>query len=253
MITISTLLYEGNYRSVLAEEGWFLNYDSDLVSKKLIAVNNVKDRKFIHELLQRTGKYHSKIEFFFVEDLESECIQFFNLNIDKKATQGYYYIIPYFALTLHVNDGFFFHVSEDCSRDIRFSNEYIEASVKEIATNDKILVTTIGWGFPKQSHGYDVGEWEQIETFRLKNKTEPENNNFWHSVGFVDQIFIANANKLKSVNYNIETYDNPIYHGPWYCPNSWERRVAEYMYKNDLYRGVWKKSEDYYIHPGHTL
>jgi hypothetical protein len=37
-------------------------------------------------------------EYFFVEDYEKQAIDFFNLDIDKKTTIGYYYIIPYFSL-----------------------------------------------------------------------------------------------------------------------------------------------------------
>lgn len=253
MVKLTTLLYEGNYKKILNSDSWFLNYSSSKIDKKIIVVNNVNNRKEIEQLIEHIKNNYSNIEYFFVEDYEKEAIEYFNLDIDKNSTLGYYYIIPYFAIILHINSGFFLHVSEDCTNNIVISEDYISASVEEISTNNRILVTTIGWGIPKQSNGYDVGEWEEIETFRLKNKKEPNSQNFWHSIGFVDQVFMANAEKLKMLNYNIQTYDNPIYHGPWYCPNSWERRVAEYMYKNDVYRGVWKNCEEYYIHPGHSL
>lgn len=246
---LSTLLYEGNKKAILDQSGWFLNFRSSVIRSKLIIVNNVDNREELSEILESIRG----VKHFFVEDYEQEAIERFKLDIDKKNTLGYYYIIPYFCLLLYLDHGFVFHVSDDCMKEIVFSDEFLVESMKEISSNPRIPVTTLNWGRAGQSYGYDVGHWEQIESFRLKGKKEPEMEQFWYSFGFVDQVFVASVDKLKDVNYNLETYDNPIYQGPWYCPNSWERRLAEYMYKNDQYRGVWKRSDHYYIHPGHKL
>jgi len=250
---LNTILYDGNYRELLDESGWFLNYKSPVIKRKLITVNNVASRGYIEDLLQKCKAEHDNVDYIFVSDYEQAAISHFGLDINKDTTQGYYYIIPYFALILHLKEGYVFNVSDDCMKDIRFDDSFLIQSMAEMNTNPQIPVTTLGWGPPKQSFGYDVGEWEQIATFRLKNKVEPDMADFWYSVGFVDQVFVGDIAKLMKMDYNIATYDNPIYHGPWYCPNSWERRVAENMYHNNQYRGVWKKSEHYYMHPGHKL
>jgi hypothetical protein len=251
-MVLNTILYENNYTKILTDSNWFLNYKSDIITKKLITVNNVTSRDFIeYELNNWKEKYN--FDYFFVEDYEKESIEFFNLDIDKKTTLGYYYIIPYFSLITFLKNGFVFNVSQDCTETLYFDDNFLIESIKEISSNEKIPVTTLNWNLPKHSNGYDVGKWEEIETFRYKEKIENNLKHFWYSVGFVDQIFIASIDKLKHINYNLTSYDNPIYHGPWYCPNSWERRVAEFMYKNDQYRGVWKQSNHYYIHPGHSL
>ena len=249
---LNTVLYQGNYKDILDETSWFLNYNSQVITKKLITVNNVDDRSTMENILN-LWKDKFGFDYFFVEDYEKQAREFFKLDINREKTLGYYYIISYFALTIYLESGFVFNVSSDCSKDIFFDDNFLIESKKEILNNDKIPVTTLSWGHAKQSFGKDVGEWEEEETFRLKNKVEPSLDNFWMSIGFVDQVFIASVDKLKKIDYNLETYDNPIYHGPWYCPNSWERRVAEYMYKNDQYRGVWKNNQHYYIHPGHSL
>jgi hypothetical protein len=253
MIVLNTLLYHGNASDLLRDDNWFLNYKSDLVSKKLITVNNVHDRNDMIVSLEAVKLKDPNLDYYFVEDYETRAIEYFKLDVDKNTTQGYYYIIPYFALILHLEKGFVFNVSDDCMKEIFFDDEFIKESIKEISNNDKIPVTTLGWGKPQSSFGYDVGEWEQIETFKFQERSEPEMEHFWHSIGFVDQVFIGSIDKLKNLDYNLTTYDNTIYHGPWYCPNSWERRVAEYMHKNRMYRGVWKNANQYYIHPGHKL
>jgi hypothetical protein len=250
---LSTLLYDGNIDELLSDSGWFLNFKSPVIQRKLIIINNVHDRQLTENKIISCTSKHNNIEYFFVSDFEQAAIDFFKLDIDKYVTKGYYYIIPYFALMYKLRSGFIFHVSDDCMKELKFSDSFLIESMKEISNNSKIPVTTLGWGLPKSSMGYDVGEWEQIETFRLKQKTESDMESFWHSIGFVDQVFIASIEKLIDFDYNLGTHDNPIYHGPWYCPDSWEQRVAEYMYKNDMYRGVWKTSNEYYIHPGHKL
>lgn len=247
MITISTLLYQGNYIDLFKEDSWFLNYSPKFDHKKLILVNNVNDRDYIEYRLSEIKEKH-KIEFSFMEDVEKDCIKDFKLDINRESTLGYYYIIPYFALLKKVDTEFVFHISEDCTKTINFDEDFVLSSIEELKSNKKLISTTINWGTPASSMGYDTGEWEQISSFKFKNKKEKTNDKFWYSFGFSDQVFIAEIKSLKSVDYNLQTRENPICFGTPYCPDSWERRVSEYMYQNDLYRGVWKNNKNYYIH-----
>jgi hypothetical protein len=247
-MVLNTLLYENNYKKILNDFSWFFNYQSTIITKKLITVNNVNDRNFIEaELNFWKEKYN--FEYFFVDNYEKQAIEYFKLDLNKQTTIGYYYIIPYFCLILFLNEGFVLHVSEDCTQQLYFDDNFLIESKKEILNNNKILSTILSFGYPKQSFGKDIGEWEEEETFRVNHKIEPSLDNFWMSIGFSDQIFVASIDKLKKINYNLETYDNPIHStGPSYCPNSWERRVAEHLYKNNQYRGIWKNNQHYYIH-----
>jgi hypothetical protein len=129
---------------------------------------------------------------------------------------------------------------------------FLIESKKEILNNDKIPLTTLCWEYPnfKERFGHDVGQWEQEETFRIKNKVEPSLNNFWISMGFSEQFFVASVDKLKKMDYNLQKATNPFHaYGPPYCPTSWEKRVAHYIYNNDQYRGIWKNTQHYYKHP----
>lgn len=252
MITITTILFQGNYQKILNPDSWFLNYNPTYDNKKLIVVNNVNDRPQIEILLNDYKKQFS-FDYFFVEDYEQESIKYFNLDIDKNKTVGYYYIIPYFTLILKLETDFVFHISEDCMNKIFFDESFISNSIEEIQNNPFIFSTTLSWGTKGASMGYDVGEWEQICTFRYKNKTEEENKKFWYTIGFSDQVFVSSKNKLIVPNYILDpsyvrSGDSPTCQGVPYCPESWERRVSEYIYKNDMYRGVWKNHNHYYLH-----
>ena len=67
-----------------------------------------------------------------------------------------------------------------------------------------------GVGLTMSSNGqYCVGEWEQMESFRYKQKIETNIENFWYSFSFVDQLFVASIDRLMTLDYNISSYDNP--------------------------------------------
>lgn len=252
MITVSTLLYQGNYSKILNENSWFSKYNPDYEHKKLIVVNNVQDKEYINfALSEYKNKFH--VDYFFVEDFEKSCIDTFNLNIDKDKTIGYFYIIPYFALTIKLDTDYVFHVSEDCTKTINFDDTYVIDSINEIEKNELMFCTALSWGPKGASMGYDIGEWEQMCTFKYKNKVEENNEKYWYTVGFSDQVFVASKKKLMDAKYELNPSfvggdSCPTCRGTSYCPESWERRVSEYMLENNMYRGVWKNNDHYYLH-----
>jgi hypothetical protein len=243
-LTLTTLLYEGNKNSVLKDDGWFLNFSSPKISEKLITINNVNNKREIEDRLRN----YPSIKYFFVEDYEDEVKQFFKVDISKEKTVGYYYVIPYFCMIHNCKTDFLLNVSDDCTTVVNISEDYLDASMDELSTLNTIASTTISWGPPKSSYGYDVGQFEEMETFRIKNRSEKSNISFWHTVGFSDQIFMIRPSLFKQMDYNLPTRDNVMCKGTSYCPNSWERMVGEYLYQNNLYRGVWKNENEYYRH-----
>ena len=43
MITLSTTVYEKNFKFVLNDQSWFYKYKSPLVTKKNVTINNIKN------------------------------------------------------------------------------------------------------------------------------------------------------------------------------------------------------------------
>lgn len=252
MITVSTLLYQGNYNNILSENSWIVKYSPNYDHKKLIVVNNVQDRYYLETLLEEYKNIHN-VDYFFVEDYEKDCIDTFNLDIDRNKTIGYFYIIPYLALALKLDTEHVFMVSDDCTNTIIFEEDYVIDSIKEVENNPLVFSTSLNWGPKGSSMGYDVGEWEQINTYKCKNKAENHNDKFWYTIGFSDQVFITSKKNLMRAEYNIDRdfiipSECPTCQGTPYCPESWERRVSEYIHRNNMYRGVWKNNDHYYIH-----
>ena len=245
-LVLTTLLYEGNYEKILTPTSWFLGYQSASINSKLIIVNNVNDRIAMEERLKEVQRLHPSLDYFFVDDYEQQAIDWFKLDIDKHTTIGYYYIIPYFATLLKLQTGLMLHVSDDCPFSNDLPDEFIVDSCDEVLSNKNMPLTTLSWGVPKSSFGYDPGQWEEIDICRIKQVSGLENVKFWHTTWFSDQVFLANVDSLKNMNYNRDTRDMNI--GTSYCPDSFERRLSEELYHANLYQGVWKQSQYYYIH-----
>jgi hypothetical protein len=210
MITLTTIVWEKNYKKVLDPGSFFMQYKG----KKVLVVNNVTSEI----------NYDGKI--LYVKDHAEEAKKFFKLDIDE-STKGYYYTMAYFVMLLKI-DGYILNVSDDCIA--KFEADFIKNSVEELILNPKVLTTTLEWG-------EGVGKGEMVD----------ESPNFYYSKGFSDQVFFADTETLRGLDYNIvDDWDyyglavygsNAVHHGG----NSFEKRLATYMKHNNLYRGIYKK------------
>ena len=79
MITLNTIIYEGNFNEFLKSDNWFFTFKSKYITKKLITVNN----------LTSIGKFNEKInelkldydfDIVFVSDQTDTVKKHFNLN-----------------------------------------------------------------------------------------------------------------------------------------------------------------------------
>lgn len=207
MITLTTIVYDGNIDRVLAPDSYFSTYKG----KKLLVVNNL------------TKEINTEFETLNVNDHKEEAKKFFKLDIGEN-TKGYWYTIPYFVMLLKIK-GHILNVSSDCK--VSFEDDFIKDSIEELKNPD-VLSTTLEW-LP------DVGKHEAVK----------ESDKFYYSKGFSDQVFIADVDKLRNVDYNT-TYDfdyyglganGEVFHGG----NSFEKRLATYMRKEGKFRGIYKK------------
>ena len=245
MVTVSTLLYEGNYKYILDNSSWFLNYSPNYPHKKLIIVNNVNNREEITNKLEETKKQYF-FDYFFVDDYEEMAKEYFKLDITKETTRGYYYQIPYYSLLMYVDTEYIFHVSDDCSKNFYVADDFILSSIDELEKNPSIFTTSLSWGRPniENSFGYELGEYEELMAF--KKRPNLSNDKFYHTEGFTDQVFFSKTSNLKSVNYNLYKINGSPCEWVDYCPRCWESRVCEYTYQIGSYRGIWKDSNYYY-------
>jgi hypothetical protein len=254
MITLNTILYEGNFVKYLTDDCWFFTFKSKYITKKLLTINNLTSIELFNELINKLKVKHD-FDVVFVSDYDTEAIKKFNLNMDANSI-GYWYSIPYFVDILTITTPFIFNVSSDCCDEIKVNDDYFEKSINILNGDNDYPVTTLPWGehwgtvgVPNgiPSHVSCVGEWEQLN---LPEYTiEKALDDFWCSGVFSDQVFIGHIDKLKAIDYNcpkMGRYNGPPYGGS----NAFEARLSEYLAKNNLFRLIFKNKELYYKHIG---
>ena len=252
MITLNTIVYEGNFKEVLHENSWFFNFESIFITKKMLIINNLTSIDLFNNLFSELkNKYDFDIVF--VDDYVNQSLDFFKLNMDSTSV-GYYYSIPYFVAILNSKTPFIFNVSSDCCNPIKINDSYFEKSIKILNDYNDFLITTLPWGEDWTITGVPngipknvtcVGEWEQINSINYND--DKSLNDFWCSSCFSDQVFIGHVEKLKKADYNCPKmgfYKGPPYGGD----NAFEARLSEYLVKNNTFRLIFKNNNLYYKH-----
>jgi hypothetical protein len=262
MITLTTILYEGNFRFHLKENPWFRNFKSKYITKKRLLVNNLESTQEFGDILNNLYN-PEEVELVYVSDYADEVIDFFKLNINE-GDLGYNYTVPYFVNIYTCTTPYFFNVSSDCCVDICVKDSFFEKSIRLLGADNDYVVTTLqtekNWstyGYPsftswesEQIHGKGVtcqGEWEQINIPGFTKEQELED--FWCSATFWDGIFLANTNKLKSIDYQESFGYNSIQAvAPYGGRGAFENRIADYLMYKNVHRAMLKSKTQYAMH-----
>ena len=239
MITLSTIIYEGNFRKILKSDSWFLNYNSKYISKKRLNINNIQSITEFESLLK---EINNDIEVCYVRDKAEEANEYFKLNTNLD-TYGYNYIMGYFTDLITINTDYVFNVASDCQNDIVLKDDFFEKSI-DILKSDDVLVVTIPWFYPKDDY-IGIGEQDFTNTIDEKdNKSKKINDDFWFSKIMCDQVFITKIEKLKKCDFTITNNLHPY---PAYGGLSFEMRLGNYIMTNNKYRAI-IKGYSYYLH-----
>jgi hypothetical protein len=262
MITLTTILYEGNFRFHLKENLWFRNFKSKYITKKRLLINNLESTQEFEDILNDSYD-PEEVELVYVSDYADEVIDFFKLNIGE-GDLGYNYTVPYFVNIYTCTTPYFFNVSSDCCVDICVKDSFFEKSIRLLGDDNDYIVTTLqtekDWsthGYPsftswesEQIHGKGVtcqGEWEQINIPGFKKEQELED--FWCSATFWDGIFMAHTDKLKSINYQESFGHNSIQAvAPYGGRGAFENRIADYLMYKNVHRAMLKSKTQYAMH-----
>jgi hypothetical protein len=240
MITLSTIVYEGNFRKLLKSDSWFINYNSKYISKKRLNVNNIQSIEEFESLLKEIP---IDIEVNYVSEKSEEANEYFKLNTYTN-THGYNYIMPYFTDLLTINTEYIFNIASDCQDNIFVSDDFFESSIRILNESDDVMITTIPWC---QGDHNTLGTGEQDHSDYIdiqKNHPIKRDDDFWFSKVFSDQVFIAKIDKLKKCDFTITLNLHPY---PTYGGLSFELRLGNDLMVNNKYRAIYK-TKDYYLH-----
>jgi len=248
MITLSTIVYEGNFDKVLSDDCWFMKFKSPLISDKIIVVNNLTSKeRFLEKTNNLITKYH--FEIIYVDELKDIVIEKHKLGINE-STHGYYYTIPYFCLFEKVKSKYVLNVASDCMDDINIDSTFLSTAMYELDTNEFCSTAMVAWTKDNRimTNQVTIGRHENYETFRILGRKYMESDNFNYSFGFTDQFFMGNVDKFKAIDYNIpESISEKIYNGPNYGGNSFEKRIVGHQIQNNICNCIYK-GNNYYIH-----
>lgn len=240
MITLTTIIYEGNFRKILNESSWFLNFQSSFITKKRLNINNITSKnEFLDTVKNLQKKFNFEIEY--VDDNINNVNDKFNLNINRE-TFGFNYTMPYFSDLMTIDNDYIFNVSSDCQDDIYITDDFFENSINIIDNDEDVIVTTIPWSRPESfgtKQTKSVGDWEQSSYNITK-----QNDLFWFSKVMSDQIFFTKKTKILNCNFDIKEDFHPY---PSYGGFCFEKRIGNYFIKHDKYRAIYA-GENYYIH-----
>lgn len=241
MITLSTVVYEGNFRKLLKLDSWFLNFNNKYISKRRLNVNNIQSVEEFESLLKEIK--NDDIEIKYVGDKSSEANEYFRLNTYVN-THGYNYIMPYFTDLLTINTEYIFNVASDCQDNIFVSDDFFEKSFNILTEDNDVLTTTITWGLG-DNNTYGAGEQKHADSIDSQNNhIVKRDDDFWFSKVFSDQVFIAKVDKLKKSDFTITLNLHPY---PTYGGYSFELRSGNNLMINNKYRAIYK-SQYYYVH-----
>lgn len=253
MITLTTILYENNFRFHLKENPWFKEFNSKYITKKRLLVNNLTSTQEFEDILNELYD-PEEVELVYVSDYAEEVIDFFGLDT-KEGELGYNYTVPYFVNIYTCNTPYFFNVSSDCCVDICVKDNFFEKSIKLLEQNNNYPVTALSWekdwsvyGYPDEIYRRDitcVGQWEQIHISDLREELE----DFWCSEVFWDGVFLAHVDKLKAINYQECIGANQkMAVAPYGGKGSFECRIADYLKYKNVYRPILKSKSQYAKH-----
>jgi hypothetical protein len=253
MITLTTILYEGNFRFHLKENPWFREFKSKYVSKKRLLINNVSSTQELENILNDLYD-PEEVELVYVKDHAEEVIDYFKLST-KEGDLGYNYTVPYFVNIYTCNTPYFFNVSSDCCVDICIEDSFFEKSIKLLDQDNSYPITALSWEKDWSIHGYPdeitrrditcVGQWEQVNIPNLSETLE----DFWCSEVFWDGIFLANVDKLKSIDYQeCSGANKKMAVAPYGGKGSFECRIADYLRYQNIYRPILKSTTQYALH-----
>jgi hypothetical protein len=248
MITLSTIVYEGNFDKVLSDDCWFMKFKSPLISDKIIVVNNLISKERFLEKVNDLMNRHN-FEVIYVDELKDLAIAKYKLGVNE-STRGYYYTISYFCLFEKVKSKYVLNIASDCMDDIKITDTFLSTAMYELDTNEFCSTAMVAWTKDNyiMANKVTIGRHENYETFRTLGRKYMESENFNYSFGFTDQFFMGDVEKLKVIDYNVpESVSEQIYHGPEYGGNSFEKRMVGHQIQNNIYNCIYKDN-DYYIH-----
>lgn len=191
-------------------------------SKKILTINNVKDRKEVTKWAEKAKSSKIIDEYFFTEDTWKEVLIFFDIPLSFKEERGFLYsIAEYTALFFSKEDYMVFFTGDSI---LEKKDDWITKALQIFKENDDIVVIN-----PLRNNEYKESGKECAE----------ENDIFFKGFLFSDQCFMIPVQIFREKIYGFyNKYTDEIF--PKYAGESFEKRSDAFMRTKKLYRATLK-------------
>tara|TARA_B100000029_G_scaffold504126_1_gene582419 strand:- start:306 stop:1061 length:756 start_codon:yes stop_codon:yes gene_type:complete len=189
-----------------------------------LLINNVKNIDKVKLYADKLIEKSIISEYIVVDDYAKETLDFFNLS-KKQLGIGYFYSIAELVGIYLSKEDFILHFSSDTF--LKEKVDWIDKAIPYLDKKNK--VANLSW-----NNKFD----------EAKNESISENDDFYYSYGFSDQMYLIRTEDFKKQIYNQKHVDSDRY--PKYGGELFEKRIDSWLRNNQYCRLTYKHSS--YFH-----
>ncbi len=218
-VTFETKVYENDWRIVL-RKGYLekmikrCNYDFKEVN---LIVNNVQDKVKVGKVAEILKRQNIITEYYFVDDYESQVLNYFDLT-KASFKGGYYYSISELTGIYVCSTPYLLHFSSDSFLEDNSEN-WIDPAIALMNNESNFIVANPVWNYNfNEAFGEVIGD----------------QNDFYIGSGFSDQCYLIPVKVFREKIYNEYNEESERY--PKYGGELFEKRIDSFMKNNNKLR-----------------
>ena len=225
--------WENDYRHILQYDylrKLFFNIPDNFTHRRLL-VNQVISRNHVYRLAAKCTEFLDEIVF--VQDFYNEAFDLY-LNGNPFTKMEEQYSRSQFTGLLLCDTPYLFHLNADIEVENPDSSNFLEVGIELLSRRkDSSISFSPNWAF-RELNGILYGDQgyllEQVNRFTFQDLP------FFECSGFTDNCYLIDKRELTKIDWNCESEFTRNY--PKYAGQSFERRIANYMFTNNLSRIV---------------
>lgn len=196
--------------------------------KKILIINNVKDRDTINSASQRLVQDSIIDNFYFTDDFSDEILRFFNIEKESFVGGYWYWIAPLLSIYLCETDYLVYLTGDTITEKKDY--DWISNGIKIILSDDRVKTVNPVW-----NSQYNTAKDQENYFISLENIPNKTDDEWFYGAGFSDQCFLIPTGEFKKQIYNETNELSDIYY-PIYAGNSFEKRISSYLMNNKYWR-----------------
>ena len=233
-ITFETKVWEKDWELILKTSRLenLISQCNYLLDKRVLLINNVAKLSEVSKEAERLIKKGVLTEFIHVDEHAKKALEYFELSKESLGL-GYYYSIAELVSIYLSDTKYLLHFSGDTTIASETSRDWLKNGIEILENDPKIKVFNLSWDKSK------------------KNMIEEqifENNQYWSSIGFSDQMYLVKTEDFKGRIYNYYHPYSDRY--PKHAGALFEKKIDSWLRIHDFYRATLKDGR--YIHRNFT-